>query len=88
MSLTPGFYGDSMDQAETEKTLRKALDLGVTLLNTADFYTSTISGETYQNLKLIGKGYLHVLPEELLGDLLRRTDRQEGMGLKRSCKSS
>ena len=54
MSLTSGFYGDNVDVTETEKTLRKALDLGVTLLNTADFYTSMTSGATYENIKLIG----------------------------------
>ena len=54
MSLTNGFYGDNVDVTETEKTLRKALDLGVTLLNTADFYTSMTSGATYENIKLIG----------------------------------
>ena len=55
MSLTPGFYGENVDTVESEKTIRKALDSSVTLLNTADFYTSMVSGETSQNLKLIGK---------------------------------
>lgn len=54
MSLTPGMYGENVDVTETEKTLRKALDSGVTLINTADFYTSMSSGELHQNLKLIG----------------------------------
>ena len=54
MSLTPGMYGEDMNVTETEKTLRRALDLGVTLLDTADFYTSMKSGELHQNIKLIG----------------------------------
>ena len=38
MSLTNGFYGANVDEKETEPVLRRALDLGITLINTADFY--------------------------------------------------
>ena len=54
MSLTPGFLGEEVDQIEAEKTLRLALDSGIILLNTADFYTSQVTGETSMNLKFIG----------------------------------
>ncbi len=51
MSLSPGFYGgeEGIDAEEAEKTLRRALDLGITVLNTADFYGGGA------NLELIGK---------------------------------
>ena len=55
MSLTPGFLGEKVDQVESERALRVALDSGVTLLGCADFYTSMVTGELYLNLKLIGK---------------------------------
>ena len=58
--LTAGFYGTSkdIDLAESEKVLRAALDSGMTLLNTADFYTGFGHGEEVSaNLKLIGKAY-------------------------------
>ncbi len=50
MSLSPGFYGaKGIDAEEAERTLRRALDLGITVLNTADFYGGGA------NLELIGK---------------------------------
>lgn len=58
MSLTPGFYGTSkdIDLAESEKVLRAAIDSGMTLLNTADFYTGFGPDEEVSaNIKLIGK---------------------------------
>jgi len=45
MSLTPGFYGSGQDLVESEKVLRAALDSGITLINTADFYTGVAEGE-------------------------------------------
>ena len=59
--LNAGFYGTSkdIDLAESEKVLRAALDSGMTLLNTADFYTGFgPEEEVSANLKLIGKAYL------------------------------
>jgi len=56
MSLTPGFYGSGQDLVESEKVLRAALDSGITLINTADFYTGVAEGEDVSaNIKLIGK---------------------------------
>lgn len=58
MSLTPGFYGTSkdIDMAESEKVLRAAIDSGMTLANTADFYsTFEEGGEVSENIKLIGR---------------------------------
>ena len=50
MSLTPGFFGSKgIDPEESERTLRRALDLGVTVLNTADFYGCG------SNIELIGE---------------------------------
>ena len=50
MSLSPGFYGgEGIDAEEAERTLRRALDLGITVLNTADFYGGGA------NIELIGK---------------------------------
>lgn len=55
MSLSPGFFGSKgIDAMESEKTLRRALDLGITVLNTADFYGGL------GNIELIGRfGYCH-----------------------------
>lgn len=53
-----GFYGSSkdIDMVESEKVMRAALDSGMTLLNTADFYTGFAPGEEVSgNIKLIGK---------------------------------
>ena len=58
--LTTGFYGTSkdIDLAESEKVLRAAIDAGMTLLNTADFYTGFGPGEEVSgNLKLIGEQF-------------------------------
>jgi len=56
MSLTPGFLGGGQDPAVSEKVLRKALDSGITVLNTADFYTGWDEGdEVSGNIRLIGK---------------------------------
>ena len=58
-----GFYGKTkdIDLVESEKVLRAALDSGLTLLNTADFYTGFEPGaEVSGNIKLIGEA-LHFL---------------------------
>ena len=59
--LTAGFYGSSkdIDMAESEKVLRAAINSGMTLLNTADFYTGFGPGEEVSaNIKLIGEADL------------------------------
>ena len=91
MSLTPGFYGEDMDITETEKTLRKALDLGVTLLDTADFYTSMTSGELYQNIKLIGaclpmnQSCMSYLQQMLLWDQINCDTSLQNQGAAKRC---
>ena len=63
MSLSPGFFGSKgVDEAESETTLRRALDLGVTVLNTADFYGGG------SNIELIRWSF-HILPHPLLDGL-------------------
>ena len=58
-----GFYGTSkdIDLAESEKVLRAAIDSGMTLLNTADFYTGFGPDEEVSaNLKLIGEAVFYL----------------------------
>ena len=53
-----GFYGKTkdIDLAESEKVLRAALDTGMRLVNTADFYTGFEAGdEVSGNIKLLGQ---------------------------------
>src|SRR5215469_4610440 len=38
MGFSPGVYSHSVDEADSIRTLRRALDLGVTLLDTAEIY--------------------------------------------------
>ena len=49
-STHPGFYGGGQDLAESEKVLRAALDSGITLINTADFYTGVAEGDEVSSL--------------------------------------
>jgi aryl-alcohol dehydrogenase-like predicted oxidoreductase len=53
--LFPGFFGSGQDPAVSEKVMRTALDKGITVLNTADFYTGQAAKEEVSsNIKLIG----------------------------------
>ena len=60
MRLTgPGIWGDPADPAECKRTLRRALELGVTLIDTADSYGPQVSE------RLIAEA-LHPYPEGLV----------------------
>ncbi|HEY2214745.1 MAG TPA: aldo/keto reductase [Acidimicrobiales bacterium] len=60
MQLTgPGVWGDPRDPDEAVRVLRRALELGVTLIDTADSYGPFVS-------ELLIKKALHPYPEELV----------------------
>ncbi|WP_373696258.1 aldo/keto reductase [Actinomycetospora flava] len=70
MGMSHGYTGAGSDDAESIRTIRRALDLGVTFLDTAEVYGP------YANEELVGKALLARLEENAAADAVELTAEQ------------